>query len=62
MLQSNLCDYSDPYIIAKGTINVTDPNNDVYDNIWLLKIMHHSLAAFQKLIIPLLIMQKTQTL
>ena len=27
-LQSDLCDYSDAYIVAKGTITVTDPNND----------------------------------
>ena len=31
MLQSDLCDYTDTYIVAKGTINVTDPNNDAYD-------------------------------
>ena len=39
MLQSDLCDYNDAYIVAKGTINVTDPNNDAYDkDEWLLKI------------------------
>ena len=27
MLRSNLCDYSDPYIVAKGTINVTGTIN-----------------------------------
>ena len=32
MLQSDVCDYSDAYMIFKGTINVTDPNNDAYDN------------------------------
>ena len=32
MLQSDLCDYSDAYMIFKGTINVADPNNDAYDN------------------------------
>ena len=34
MLRSNLCDYSDAYILVKGTITVTAPgaNNDV-DNI-----------------------------
>ena len=34
MLKSNLCDYSDAYILVKGTITVTDPgaNNDA-DNI-----------------------------
>ena len=25
MLRSNLCDYSDAYILVKGTITVTDP-------------------------------------
>ena len=30
-LQSDLCDYSDAYIVAKGTITVTDPNNDEFD-------------------------------
>ena len=31
MLRSNLCDYSDAYILVKGTITVTAPgaNNDV---------------------------------
>ena len=32
MLRSDLCDYSDAYIVVKGTITVTDPNNDAYDN------------------------------
>ena len=27
MLRSDLCDYSDAYIIAKGTITVTNPND-----------------------------------
>ena len=31
MLQSDLCNYSDAYIVTKGTINVTDPNNAAYD-------------------------------
>ena len=31
MLQSDLCDYSDACIVVKGTINVTDPNNNAYD-------------------------------
>ena len=29
-LQSDLCDYSDAYIVVKGTITVTDPNNNAY--------------------------------
>ena len=31
MLRSNLCDYSDAYIVVEGTITVTDPNNANYD-------------------------------
>ena len=31
MLWSELSDYSDGYIVVKGTINVTDPNNNAYD-------------------------------
>ena len=31
MLRSDLCDYSDAYIVVKGTITVTDPNEANYD-------------------------------
>ena len=31
MLQSDLCNYSDVYIVVKGIIIVEDPNNDAYD-------------------------------
>ena len=31
VLQSGLCNYSDAYLVVKGTINVTDPNNNAYD-------------------------------
>ena len=31
MLQSDLCDYSDAYIVFKGTITVADPANAAYD-------------------------------
>ena len=31
MLRSDLCDFSDAYIIVKGSINVTDPGNNGYD-------------------------------
>ena len=31
MLRSNLCDFSNVYIVAKGTITVTNPDNNVYD-------------------------------
>ena len=30
MLQSDLCDYGDAYIVVKGTITVADPNNNAY--------------------------------
>ena len=31
MLRSNVCDYSDAYIVVKGNITVTNPDNDAYD-------------------------------
>ena len=31
ILQSDLCDYSDAYIIVKETITVTDPDDGAYD-------------------------------
>ena len=31
MLRSDLCDYSDAYIVVKGNITFTRPNNDAYD-------------------------------
>ena len=31
MLKSDLCDYSNAYIVLKGDITVTDPNNNRYD-------------------------------
>ena len=31
MLQSDLFDYSDIYIVVKATIDIADPNNNVYD-------------------------------
>ena len=47
MLQPDLCDYGDAYIVVKGIITVTNPDNNAYDRNWLLKIMHYLLAAFQ---------------
>ena len=32
MLRSDICDYSDAYIIVKGTIAVTNPNYINYEN------------------------------
>ena len=37
MLRPDLCDYSDAYIVMKGTITVTDPGNDPYDKKLTLK-------------------------
>ena len=31
MLRPDLCDYSNAYIVVKGKITVTNPNNDAYD-------------------------------
>ena len=30
-LRSDLCNYSDAYIVVEGTIAVTNPDNDAYD-------------------------------
>ena len=37
MLRSDLCDYSDAYIVVEGKITVADPNNDAYDKKLALK-------------------------
>ena len=47
MLQLNLCDYSDAYIVVKGTITVADPNDAVYKRKLAFKIIHHLLVKFQ---------------
>ena len=54
MLRSDLCDYSDAYIVVKGTIDLLadDTNeNDKSEKILRLKIMFHLDHAFQKLIV-----------
>ena len=45
MLRSGLCDYSDAYIVVRGTIVVIRLDNDAYDKIVFLEIMHRLLAA-----------------
>ena len=37
MLKSNLCHFSDAYIVVKGTITVANSNNDAYDKRLVLK-------------------------
>ena len=31
MVRSDLCDFNDAYIVVKGKVTVTKPNNDAYD-------------------------------
>ena len=45
MLQSDLCDYSGAYIVVKGTIIVTRPNDDAYNKKLTLKITLHLLVV-----------------
>ena len=53
MLRSDLCDYSDAYIVVKGkiTVSATDGANNIREkkiDLYHLKIMHHLFLAFQK--------------
>ena len=58
MLRSDLCDYSDAYIVVEGKIDVVDPNNDVYDKKLALKNNAPFTSCISKLITHLFIMQK----
>ena len=31
MLRSDLCDFSDAFIVMKGKITITNPNSNAYD-------------------------------
>ena len=51
MLRSDLCDFSDAYIVVEGDITLegdNDPNKQ-NKNFGLKKTLQHSLTAFQKL-------------
>ena len=50
MLRSDLCDYSDAYIVVKGIITVEGANNrdTKKTDLQHLKIMHQLFLAFQK--------------
>ena len=50
MLRSDLCDISNSYIVAKGTITILRPN-DAKRNKAVAFMMHHLLIAFQKLMV-----------
>ena len=59
MLRSDLCDYSDAYIVVKGTINLgATGNNDMTEKVLHLKIMIHLGHAYQKSITHLKTMLK----
>ena len=65
MLRSDLCNFSDAYIVVKGTITVTDPDNAKKNpkqnktKVLHLKTMYHLSTAFQKSVAYKLTMQKT---
>ena len=42
----DLCYYNETYIVVKGTVIVTDPNNDAYDTKLALKNNAHLLASY----------------
>ena len=49
MLRSDLCDYSDAYIVVQGTITVEGTNDaNKRNKIQLLRIMLHLYHAYQK--------------
>ena len=58
MLRSDLRDFSDAHIAAKGAITVTNPDDAKRNKAVAFKIMHHLSTAFQKLMAEKLIMQK----
>ena len=50
MIRSDLCDYSDAYILVKGTITVEGDDDDDTKEIenYPLRIMHHLDHAYKK--------------
>ena len=59
MLRSDLCDFSDAYIVLEGDIIVTEQIMQKETKVLHLKTMHHLLIVFQKLMEYRLAMQKT---
>ena len=48
MLRSDLCDFSDAYIVVKGNITVRGPDNAKRSKVLHLKIMHYfSIKSFK---------------
>ena len=58
MLRPDLCDFSVAYIVVKGVITVTEPENAKRNKSMHLKIMHDLSTAFQKLMVYKPAMQK----
>ena len=58
MLRPDLCDFSVAYIVVKGVINVTEPENAKRNKSIHLKKMHDLSTAFQKLMVYKLAMRK----
>ena len=59
MLRSDLCEFSDAYIVVEGDIIVTEQIMQKETKVLHLKTMHHLLTVFQKLMEYRLAMQKT---
>ena len=49
MLRSDLCDFSDAYIVVKGDLTLEGDDANKHNKILYLKIMHHLLFASQQL-------------
>ena len=49
MLRSDLCDFSNAYIVVKGMITVIDPNNDAYDKKLAFKIKAPFVSCISKI-------------
>ena len=50
ILRADLCHFSDAYIVVKGTITVTAPDNAKRNEMLHLKTMYNLSTAFQRLI------------
>ena len=59
MLRSDLCDYSDAYIVVEGKVIVTASYNDAHDKKLTLKNNAPFISCTSILIIHLLIMRET---
>ena len=51
MSRSDLCDFNDSYIVVKGNITVTEPDNAKKKKPVTFKNNDHLLIAFQKLMV-----------